>query len=176
MISLMRTIGSPTELERRRLLAVERVNEGYSAQEVADFLGIDASSVRRWVSVFRRDGGAGLLARPVPGRPPKLTPTQEKLVFRWLADNPTAYGFATELWTAPRLAQLIEQEWGVSLHPRYLCAWLRARGLTPQKPRRVGRERNEQAIAAWLAQDWPRIKKKPAAGAPTSFSWTKAGC
>jgi transposase len=172
----MRTIGSPAELERRRLLAVERVNEGYSTEEVAEFLGIDASSVRRWVRVSRRDGRAGLRGRPVSGRPPKLTPTQEKLVLRWLADNPTAYGFATELWTAPRLAQLIEEEWGIALHPRYLCQWLRARGLTPQKPRRVGRERNDQAIAAWLAQDWPRIKKRPAAGAPTSFSLMKAGC
>jgi transposase len=176
MFSLMRTIGSPAELERRRLLAVERVNEGYSTEEVAAFLGIDASSVRRWVSVFGRHGIAGLRARPVPGRPPKLTRTREKLVFRWLADNPTAYGFATELWTAPRLAQLIEQEWGVSLHPRYLCQWLRARGFTPQKPRRVGRERNDQAIAVWLAQDWPRIKKRPAGGTPPWFSWTKPGC
>src|SRR5713101_7743447 len=128
MFSVMRTIGSPAELERRRLLAVERVNEGYSTEEVAEFFDIDTSSVRRWVRAFRRDGVAGLLACPVPGRPPKLTPTQEKLVFRWLADNPTEYGFATELWTAPRLAQLIEQEWGVSLQPRYLCQWLRARG------------------------------------------------
>src|SRR5437588_12233875 len=133
MFPVMRTIGSPTELERRRLLAVERVNEGYAPEEVAEFLGVDPSSVRRWVSAFRQDGVAGLAARPVPGRPRKLTPTQEKVVFRWLADNPTVYGFATELWTAPRLAQLIAQEWDVSLHPEYLCRWLRARGFTPQK-------------------------------------------
>jgi transposase len=172
----MRTIGSPTELERRRLLAVERVNEGYSTEEVAAFLGVDPSSVRRWVSAFRQNGVAGLCARPVPGRPRKLTPTQEKVVFRWLADNPTEYGFATELWTAPRLAQLIEQEWDVSFAPEYLCRWLRARGFTPQKPRRRARERNDRVIAAWLAQDWPRIKKRPAGGAPTSFSLMRAVC
>src|SRR5262245_22546886 len=171
----MRTIGSPAELERRRLLAVERVNEGYSTEGVASFLGIDPSSVRRWVSAFRRRGVAGLLARPVPGRPAKLTTTQEKVVPRWLADSPTEYGFATGLWTAPRLAQLIEQAWGVALHPRYLCAWLRARRFTPQKPRRVPRERDEQAIAAWLAEDWPRIKKRPASGALPSSCSTKAG-
>src|SRR5262249_17821297 len=176
MFSPMRTIGSPAELERRRLLAVERVNEGYSTEEVAEFLGIDARSVRRWVSLLRRDGVGGLRARPVPGRPPKLTPTQEKLVARWLADNPTEYGFATELWTAPRLAQLIEQEGGVASPPGYLCQGRRGGGFTPQKPRRGGRERDDRAIAAWRAQDWPRIKKRPAAGAPTSFSLMKAGC
>lgn len=155
----MRTKGSPHELERRRRLAVQRVQEGYTTAEVADFLGIDPSSVRRWLAASRRKDADGLTARPVPGRPPKLTPGQEKVVRRWLADSPTVYGFATELWTGPRLAQLLEQELGVTLHPRYLCSWLRTRGFTPQKPRRRPRERDERAIRRWLVEDWPRIKR-----------------
>src|SRR3954465_8957142 len=153
----MRTIGSPAELERRRLLAVERVSEGYSPQEVADFLGVDPSSVRRWVTAFGHLGAPGVAARPVPGRPHKLTATQEKIALRWLADNPTDHGFATELWTAARLARLIVAEWKIALHPHYLSAWLRQRGYTPQLPRRVPRERDDCAIARWLALDWPRI-------------------
>jgi transposase len=139
--------------------------EGYSSQEVADFLAVEAHSVRRWVAAFRRQGPAALAARPVPGRPPKLTPAQERIVRRWLADSPVDHGFATELWTAPRLAQLIEQEWGVQFHPDYLTRWLRQRDFTPQKPRRRPRERDDEAIARWLAQDWPRIKKRPVGGA-----------
>ena len=156
----MRTIGSPAELERRRLLAVQRVIEGYSTAEVADFLGVDPSSVRRWVASFRRQGADGLAARPVPGRPRKLTTTQEKVALRWLADKPTDHGFATELWTAPRLGLLIEQEFGVHFNADHLTTWLRQRGYTPQLPRRVPRERDEREIARWLAEDWPRIKRK----------------
>jgi transposase len=81
-------------------------------------------------------------------------------VHRWLADNPRDHGFATELWTASRLRLLIEQEFGVPFHPDYLTTWLRHRGYTPQLPRRVPRERDEQEIARWLAEDWPRIKRK----------------
>jgi transposase len=164
----MRTEGSPTVLEYRRRLAVQRVEDGYSIGEVADFLGVDRRSVRRWVAAFRQHGADGLAAHPVPGRPPKLTPTQEKVVRRWLADNPTEHGFATELWTAPRLSALIEQEFDIHFHPDYLTAWLRRRGYTPQKPRRVHRERDDEAIAAWLAKDWPRIKKRHVDEAPTS--------
>ena len=164
----MRTEGSPTVLEYRRRLAVRRVEDGYSIGEVADFLGVDRRTVRRWVAAFRQHGAAGLTAHPVPGRPPKLTPTQEKIVARWLAYNPTEHGFATELWTAPRLALLIEQEFGIRFHPDYLITWLRLRGYTPQKPRRVHRERDDEAIAEWPAKDWPRIKKRRAAAAPTS--------
>ncbi len=156
----MRTIGTPEELERRRLLAVQRVLEGYSTVEVADFLGVDPSSVRRWLAEFHLHGAAGLAARPVPGRPLKLTTTQEKIVCRWVADNPTDHGFPTELWTGSRLALLIDQEFDVSFHPNYLSAWLRQRGYTPQLPRRVPRERDDREIARWLARDWPRIKRK----------------
>jgi transposase len=156
----MRSIGSPAELERRRLLAVQRVSEGYSTQEIADFLGVDPRSVRRWLAAFRHQGEAGLAARPVPGRPPKLTTTQEKIIRRWLKDNPTDHGFATELWTASRLGLLIDEEFGVAFHPAYLTTWLRQRGYTPQMPRYVPRERDDREIARWLAEDWPRIKRK----------------
>jgi transposase len=164
----MRSPGSATELERRRRLAVQRVREGYPIEEVADFLGVHRTTVSRWVAAFREQGAAGLSGRPVPGRPPKLTTTQEKIIRRWLDENPTKYGFTTELWTAARLAQLIRQEFEVGFNSRYLCAWLRDRGFTPQKPQRIPRQRDPEVIAEWLATDWPRIKKKPGGRRRTS--------
>jgi transposase len=172
----MRTVGSPAALAWRRLLAVQRITEGYSTEEVAAFLGVDPRSVRRWAAAARLHGASGLAARPVSGRPPKLSATQEKIIRRWLTDRPTEHGFATDLWTAPRLAQLIREELGVPLHPGYLSAWLRQRGYTPQKPRRKAREQDVAAVARWLAQDWPRIKKRPAAEGRACCGWTRAGC
>jgi transposase len=164
----MRSQGSPSELEHRRLLAVARVLEGYSTEEVAEFLGVDPRSVRRWVAAYRLAGGPGLVARLASGRPPKLTHVQEKIIRRWLADKPTEHGFTTDLWTGPRVAHMIRQEFGVEINPKYMAAWLRGRGFTPQKPRRVPRQRDPEAIAAWLAADWPRIKKKPGGSTPAS--------
>src|SRR4051812_14540984 len=164
----MRTRGSADELEYRRRLAIERLSEGYSIQEVADFLGVDPSTVRRWRIAFRDRGDAGLVVRPVSGRPSKLTTTQEKIALRWLTESPLHHGFETELWTAARLGQLIREEFGVALNPRYLSTWLRDRGFTPQEPQRVARERDPEAIAAWLERDWPRIKKKRGGRMPTS--------
>jgi transposase len=155
-------------LEYRRRLAIQRVADGYSTQEVADFLGVDPSTVRRWLAAFRARGDAGLVARPVSGRPCKLTSTQEKIALRWLTESPAHHGFEAELWSAARLAQLIREEFGVRLNPGYLSTWSRERGFTPQKPERVPRERDPEAIAAWLESDWPRIKKRPDGRAPTS--------
>ena len=156
----MRTKGSPDELEHRRQLAVQRYLEGHPADEIAEFLGISPRSVWRWLASFRDRGPEGLAARPVPGRPHKLTVTREKIALRWLRGSPVEHGFATDLWTAPRLARLIEEEFAIRFNPRSLAAWLRERGFTPQKPERVPRERDPGAIAAWLASDWPRIKRR----------------
>jgi transposase len=164
----MRDKGSPEEHEHRRLLAVQRVLDGYSIEEVAEFLGVDPRSVRRWVAAYRESGGQGLLSRPVAGRPPKLTTLQEKIVRRWLADSPREHGFETELWTSSRVGQLIHEEFGIRLNSRYLSTWLRDREFTPQKPQRVPFERDPKAIAAWLESDWPRIKKKPGDKEPIS--------
>ncbi|HMB06966.1 MAG TPA: winged helix-turn-helix domain-containing protein [Isosphaeraceae bacterium] len=109
-----------------------------------------------------------MLSRPASGRPPKRTPPQGKIVRRWVADRPTEHGFETELWSAPRLARLIPEEFGIGLNPRYLSAWPRDRGLTPQKPQRVPRERDPEAIAAWPASDWPRLKKRRGGSRPKS--------
>jgi transposase len=171
----MKTTGSRIGLQQLRVLAVERVVDGYSVEEVASFLEFGVSTVRRWVAAYRRSGLEGLVAKPVPGRPRKLTRTQEKIVLRWLDDPPTQHGFNTELWTAARVAELISEEWGVELNRRYVCRWLRARDITPQRPQRVPRERNPEVIAAWLETEWQRLKKKRRASVELSFSSTKAG-
>ncbi len=155
----MRTAGSTDVLEYRRCLGIQRVADGYSTQEVADFLDVDPSTVRRWIAPAAA-AGRGVTAGSGPGRPAKLTSTQEKIVFRWLSEPATEYGFITDLWSAPRLTQLIEQAFEIHFHSDYLGTWLRQRGYTPQKPRRVPRERDDQVIARWLTGDWSRIKQK----------------
>jgi transposase len=175
MICCMRQEGSSAELEHRRLLAVRRVLEGESTVDLADFLEVDVRSVQRWMHFFRKYGWEGLISRPVPGRPRKLSPTQEKIVLRWLQDCPTQFGFPTELWTCRRLAQLIREEWDISFNPRYLPRWLREHDFTPQKPQRVPRERDPDEIQRWLATEWPRIKKKRFARWRTWFCSMKVG-
>jgi transposase len=156
----MRSKGTATELERRRCLAVQRVKEGYSAEEVAEFLGVTPRSVRLWVAAFREHGPQGLAARAVPGRPRKLTQAQEAVVLSWLAESPTKYGFTNELWTAKRVVEVIQWHWGITFNSHYLSAWLRQRDITPQKPQRVAADADPEVIHRWLEKDWPRIKHK----------------
>lgn len=155
------------DLERRRILAVQRVNQGYTQVEVAQFLGVTPRSVRRWMHTYRTGGWDALQAKGRPGRPPHLTATQTATVLGWFRQSPTAFGFTTELWTARRVAQLIQQRFGVSFNHRYLSAWLTDRAITPQKPQRRARERDKERIDRWVTEDWPRILKKGLNAKPT---------
>jgi hypothetical protein len=59
-----------------------------------------------------------------------------------------------------RIAQLIQRLTGVRYHPGHLWTVLHQRlGWSVQRPIRRALERDDQAIARWVAEDWPRIKQ-----------------
>ena len=157
----MRPSGSPQELERRRLQAVALLKEGFLPVEVAQRLGVDRRSVRRWRASHDREGREGLSAKPSPGRPPKLDAEARSKLERLLLEGAKACGFSTDLWTCPRVATTIRRRYGVRYHVDHIGRLLRSMGWTPQKPERRARERDEKGIQRWTKVDWSRIKKKP---------------
>jgi transposase len=158
----MRPSGSPEELERRRFRALALLQQGLSPVEVAHRVGVDRRSVRRWNSAARRQGSKALRAQPAAGRPPRLNSRARQQLQRALLRGAQAAGFPTDLWTCPRVAQLIQQRFGVRYHPDHVCRLLHALGFSPQKPARRALERDEAAIANWVQREWPAIKKKRA--------------
>nr|WP_261361097.1 helix-turn-helix domain-containing protein [Gemmata massiliana] len=93
----MRSKGTAVELEARRVLAVQRVAEGWSQKDVAAFLGVHRVTVAKWVARHRGHGDRGRKAKPTPGRPRFLTDAQERQVLGWLDQPPTQYGFDTKI-------------------------------------------------------------------------------
>lgn len=156
----MRPEGSPEELERRRYRAIDLLKEGAQPVEVARVIGVDRRSVRRWWSVYRRKGASAVAARPVPGRPPKLDARQRRQLERALLRGAQACGFESELWSCPRVAQVVRREFGVHYHVDHVGRLLRSLGWSPQRPARRARERDEAAIRNWVKSEWPRVKKK----------------
>lgn len=74
---------------------VKAIREGQDVSSVAAAYGINVRSVFRWLADFANGGQNALLAKPILGRPPKVS--EEEM--RWLAgavrDNtPLQYKFA----------------------------------------------------------------------------------
>lgn len=157
----MRPQGSPEELERRRRRAIALLSQGLPPVEVARMVGVDRRSVRRWKATHQRGGAAGLQAKPAPGRPSRLQQEAKVALEEVLLGGAQAEGFPTDLWTCPRVAEVIYARFGVQYHADHIGRLLHSLGWSPQKPQRRAVERNEEKVQTWIKQEWPRIKKKP---------------
>ncbi len=157
----MRLRGSPADLEARRRRAVALLEQGLGVREVARQIGCSPMSVSRWRTEVRARGPDALRPKPTPGRPPRITPRQRARVLQSLLKGAKAHGFSTDLWTLPRVAEVIARTCGVRYHPAHVWKILRGEGWSCQKPERRAKERDEAAIERWRTERWPHIKKRP---------------
>jgi len=147
------------ELERRRRRGARLLEAGVAQAEVARRVGVTRTSVSRWEKV-RQEGGAEALRRPKRfGRPRRLSDEQCAELIRQLKVGALAAGFATELWTLPRIRTLIAQRFSVSLTEPSVWRLLRSLGWSVQRPTGQARQRDEKAIRTWKAKRWPELKK-----------------
>jgi transposase len=162
----MRPKGSAEVLADRRRRALALVDKGLSLNGVARRIGCEASSVMRWRDARERLGDAVYEVGASPGRPPKLSAIQKKRLVKLLLKGPMAYGHRSDLWTCDRVARLIRREFRVRYHRNHVARLLRQLGWSYQKPERRALERDEEAIDRWKRKNWPRVKKRCAAGCP----------
>ncbi len=163
----MRPPGTPAQLEKRRQYAIQLLESGKSQAAVARQIGAADSSVSRWWNAYQRAGPTALRAKPAPGRPPQLSAQQKARLVALLMKGPLRAGYRTDLWTLPRIAELIHQHFGVRHHPGHVWRILNQLGWSAQKPERRALERDERAIGQWKRRDWPRIKKRRRARRPS---------
>lgn len=131
----MRPHGSSAQLEKRRRKAVALKEQGVRPTEIARRLGTTFRSVERWLQTHREHGPEGLKAKPAPGRPPKLTAQQREELVECLLQGALTHGFATDLWTCPRIAELIARRYGVTYHVDTIPYVMRGLGFSPPEAR-----------------------------------------
>jgi transposase len=146
--------------EWRRLRAVQLKRHGWSQRSIAAALGVAEDTVGRWVARARGGGPEALRARPAPGRPPKLSAAQKRLIPDFLWHGPEAYGFRGEVWTCARVARVIEEELGARYHKGHVSRLLKELRWTPQAPVTRAVQRDEEAIERWRAEVWPELRKR----------------
>ncbi len=162
-------------LEQRRLQAARLLKQGVAQAEVARQVGVHRQSVSRWAQQLDRGGRAALKKAGRAGRKPRLSNADLRRIERALKRGPEALGYDTSLWTAWRVADLIERECGVRYHPGHVWWLLRKLGWSCQRPTGRALERDAAAIAQWKRQRWPALKKTRRASGKRSSSSTKAG-
>lgn len=157
-------------LKARRLEARRLLDEGMAQAEVARRLKISRQSVSRWAQQPRRT----LAKVKRRGRPTQFDDAVRAKLRSALLAGPKTAGFASELWTVPRVRQLIAERFGHRFSGVHVWRLLGQLGFSPQRPVGRARERDEAKIADWKTKQWPRLKKKPAASVAPSSSSMKA--
>jgi transposase len=146
--------------EWRRLRALSLKQQGWYQRDIAEALGVSEVSVSRWLARAREGGPEALRARPAPGRPPKLSAAQERLIPEFLWHGAEAYGFRGDVWTRARVARVIEEAFGVRYHPGHVGRLLAELRWTPQVPIRRAIQRDEHAIQRWRDEAWPDLQRR----------------
>jgi transposase len=153
----MRPKGSAADLERRRIRAVELIEQGESPGGVARILGVCRTSLYSWLAKAKESPEA-LAAKPHLGPKPRLTDEQIKQLEGLLLEGAMAHGWHNGLWTASRVGKLIKDHFGVHYHPEHVRKILRRRlNWSSQKPQRQHSGGDDAVAALWVRKEFPRI-------------------
>ena len=148
--------------EWRRLRAWHLFQQGWTEREIAEALGASYGAVSQWLTSARNEGRQALLSRR-RGTHAKLTEEQKRLIPDFLWHGPEAYGFRGEVWTCPRVVEVLAREFGVTYHRDHVSRILKELGWTPQIPITRAIQRDEAAIAHWRTHVWPELCRCAAA-------------
>jgi transposase len=132
---------------------------GKTCPEVAAACGVTLAGAKLWKRHWNQAGQTGLKAKPHLGPKPELDEADLRRLEHLLRLGAEHSGFDSDLWTCPRVAQLIEEEFRVEYHPAHVWKVLQKLGWSCQKPERQARERDPAAVEYWRKVKWPRIKK-----------------
>jgi transposase len=152
--------------ETKRCLAIAAISEGQESDDVAKILQVSKESIRQWLLGFLTKGLSSLIAKPVSGRPPKLTEAQRIELSEMIRQGPEAAGFPGACWRTPLIQYLIQKKFNVTYSVKYLSEFLAHMGFSYQKATFVAANRDERKRQEWIEKQWPKIlntsKKKNA--------------
>src|SRR5437764_4480673 len=103
-------------MEQRRMRAADLFERGLIPAEIARLVGVAHQVVSEWRKAWREGGRAALRSAGPAGRKPKLSSDQLADVANELASGAAANGYVTDVWTLPRVAEVIERVTGVAYH------------------------------------------------------------
>ena len=147
------------DYEALRRRCVELKQAGWKQADIARAFGLTQGWVSQTLKIYREQGEAGLTTGKRTGAPSRLTADQLDQLTKELAKGAEQHGFSGQVWTRPRINDVITKLFGVSYDPSQIGRLLKKVGWSRQKPARQARQQDPQAVANWQAERLPALKK-----------------
>jgi len=142
-----------------RLEAARMFEQDVSPVEAAQRLRVSTKSAYQWRRRWRSGGEAALRSRGPGGAVCRLSPAQLAKLRAALDGGPAAWGWSEDQrWTLARVTMLIGRLFHVRYTLRDTSYLLHRLGFTPQVPVHRAVERDEDAITAWRAVTWAKVR------------------
>ena len=155
---------TPSAQAHIRRLAVKAVRAGLRQTVAAKTYGVSLRAVNKWVAIDKVGGLRALKPKRRGrrlGQGGRLHVAQAQRIRGLIVGKlPDQLKLPFYLWTRAAVASLIAREYGIAVSLVTVGRYLRAWGLSPQKPVRRAYERNDAAIARWLKQEYPAIARQ----------------
>jgi len=142
--------------QARRMLAISLVMEGSDRTTAARSCGMDRQTLRDWVHRYNAEGVAGLVDRPRPGRPPRLTAEEVEALVAIVEAGPDVAVHGVVRWRCVDLQGVVAERFAVALSERQVGRILNRQGYTRLKPRPQHPQADEAAQSAFKKTSPPR--------------------
>lgn len=107
-----------------------------SCYEAARIYDHSPHSVYNWIHSLTTKGLAGLWEGKRPGRPSRLSSSQEQKLCKNLLLSPREFGYNQNIWDSPLLSYHLEKQFSIHLRIRQCQNLFHRLGFTLQRPRR----------------------------------------
>ena len=123
-----------------RLHVILHVLQGASSYEAARLYRHSPRSIQYWIHRLLSYGLEGLWDRDHPGRPSRLSSSQERELRNQIRRSPRELGYEQNLWDGPLLSHHLKERYHITLSVRQCQRLFHRLGFTLQRPRRQARE------------------------------------
>ena len=144
-------------LEGYRLAAVNLYKSKVEIDVIAASFGVTLQAVYRWIRKFRKQGIKSLKSTIGCGVEPRLNEEQFRELIQCLRKPATKLGYASDLWSGPRVRHLIKKLFKIEYHRKHMPRFLHRLGLYLKKPERRALEQDSQEVRQWKNQKLPEI-------------------
>jgi transposase len=130
---------TPAAKERCRALALLRLDEGESAEQVAEDLHVSRRTVYYWLERFHDRSGLDprqrLADAPRPGRPRVAGGRIDTRIAQVIDTDPRTFGYRSTVWTAPLLRQYLRDHHDLQVSRETVRRAIARPGIRWKRPR-----------------------------------------
>lgn len=144
-------------LEGYRFAAVTLHKRDVPVITIAESFGVTTEAVYVWLKRARTKGISSLRSSKALGPEPAMNREHFSELLKAIRRPASKHGYATDLWSGPRLRHFIRREFNVDYHRKHMPRLLRRLGLNFKFPERRALEQDPKKVRDWKKRRLPQI-------------------